>query len=68
LRTLGDHINAKRFEKGLKQGKLAEKLAIPASSVRRWEADLERPSEAEWQTLVAVLGLRPDLMKLHFNT
>ncbi len=68
LKTLGDHIHAKRFEKGLQLGKLAEKLAIPASSVRRWETDLEKPSEAQWQTLVVVLGLRQDLMSVLSNT
>jgi DNA-binding transcriptional regulator YiaG len=57
LKTLGDHIHAARFEKGLLLSQMAEKLGVPYEFVTRWEQDLEKPSITEWENISRLLGL-----------
>jgi ribosome-binding protein aMBF1 (putative translation factor) len=57
LKTLGDRIQAGRFEEGLLQSELAEKLGVTTLLVRRWEENLETPCEAQWPSLSNLLNL-----------
>jgi ribosome-binding protein aMBF1 (putative translation factor) len=57
VKTLGDFIQAKRFEKGLCQSELAERLGVPISLVRQWEEDQQTPTETQWQSLTSILNL-----------
>jgi ribosome-binding protein aMBF1 (putative translation factor) len=61
VKTLGDHIKAKRFEKGLHQRELAEKLSVSKLRVKLWEHDQRMPSEAQWQVLSNILGFSSEL-------
>jgi DNA-binding transcriptional regulator YiaG len=58
-KTLGDHIQVKRFEKGLTRSKLARMLEVPAELVTNWERDLKTPNDGQWQALAEVLRLEP---------
>jgi ribosome-binding protein aMBF1 (putative translation factor) len=57
LNSLGDRIQAVRFEKGLLLCELAQNLEIPITLVKDWEGNLETPTKDQWRSLVAVLGL-----------
>jgi ribosome-binding protein aMBF1 (putative translation factor) len=57
LETLGDCIYVARFEKGLLQSELAQKLQIPTTLVKRWEENMETPTETEWAILADLLNL-----------
>jgi ribosome-binding protein aMBF1 (putative translation factor) len=57
LNTLGDHIKAKRVEKGLTQRQLAQMLGIGRALLQRWECDCQVPNQKDWHTLVDFLGL-----------
>jgi ribosome-binding protein aMBF1 (putative translation factor) len=57
LKTLGDRIQARRFEEGLLQSELAGKLGVTTLLVRRWEDNLETPSLAHWPMLASLLNL-----------
>lgn len=56
--TLPERLRAFRVEHGLSVNKLAEVLAVPAYTVRRWEVGTSRPSMAEASRLVEI-GLGP---------
>jgi DNA-binding transcriptional regulator YiaG len=60
-KTLGDHIRAKRFEKGLSLVKAADLLGIWQVRLTRWELDRCAPSQTEWTDLVRLLDLNPAL-------
>jgi DNA-binding transcriptional regulator YiaG len=66
-KTLGDHIQVKRFEKGLTRSKLARMLEVPRELVTNWEHDLGRPTAGEWQALADVLCLEPASFSLKSN-
>jgi transcriptional regulator with XRE-family HTH domain len=57
VKTLGDRILVKRFEKGLSQRQLAHLLDIPISRVMQLENDLLMPTDTERQALASVLSL-----------
>jgi ribosome-binding protein aMBF1 (putative translation factor) len=61
LKTLGDCIKAKRFEKGLLQRELAEKLGVSKLRVKLWEHDQRVPNEAQRQALSDILSLSGEL-------
>ena len=51
LKTLGDRIHAARFEKGLNQTDLAERVGVTVSMIRLWEKNGSRPGERQYRTL-----------------
>lgn len=57
LKTLGDHIRLKRFEKGLLQAEMAAKLGVSSQLVQQWEMDRRTPMDDQWLALVNMLGL-----------
>ena len=60
IKTLGDYLLVKRYEKGLKQRYIDQMVGVAISTVRRWETDVEKPTRDEWAVLVKVLGLEED--------
>jgi len=56
IQSLGDYIQAKRYEKGLHPYQVAGKLGISASLVTAWERGTERPDEKHWQMLSNLLS------------
>jgi DNA-binding transcriptional regulator YiaG len=65
IKTLGDRIQVRRFEKGLLQSEVAEKLRVPISLVRAWENDVLEPNHDEWNRLAKVLGTSNLALELH---
>ncbi len=57
VKTLGDHIKAKRVEKGLTQRQLAQLIGIGRALLQRWERDRQQPDGAEWNKLVEILEM-----------
>ena len=55
LKTLGDHILAKRFEQGLSRRQLAQTIGVTSRLVWQWELDLKFPSQAHLQALADAL-------------
>jgi ribosome-binding protein aMBF1 (putative translation factor) len=56
VKTLGDHIQVKRVEKGFKLNELAKKMGVTKSVVVFWESDEKLPNEREWQLLESLFG------------
>ena len=56
IQTLGDYIQAKRYEKGLHSFQVAAKLGIAASLVSAWERGASMPDEKQWQSLSGLLS------------
>jgi DNA-binding transcriptional regulator YiaG len=57
LKTPGDCILAKRFEKGLTPCQLASMLHVPLERLKQLENDAEAPTQAEWTALISALSL-----------
>jgi ribosome-binding protein aMBF1 (putative translation factor) len=57
LNTFGNRIQVARFEKGLLQSEMAEKLQISTNLVKRWEENLEMPTTDKWAKIAYILDL-----------
>jgi DNA-binding transcriptional regulator YiaG len=55
--TLGDHLLLKRIEANLSQPEVAQKVAVSARTVRKWEHGHACPTEDHWQALKHILRL-----------
>ena len=55
IRTPGDYIQAKRYEKGFHLYQIAGKMGIAASLVSAWENGTSQPDEVQWQMLSRLL-------------
>jgi ribosome-binding protein aMBF1 (putative translation factor) len=51
IKTIGDLIKVRRYEKGLLQSQLAAKLRISPKVLQQWETDSRTPSAEQWQSL-----------------
>jgi DNA-binding transcriptional regulator YiaG len=56
-KTLGDHIKAARFIKGLCQVQLAKTLGVGLISLRRWERNEQEPKPDQLAALARTLDL-----------
>jgi ribosome-binding protein aMBF1 (putative translation factor) len=56
IKTLGDYIQAKRYEKGLHPYQVAAKMGIAASLISAWERGTSAPDERQWQSLSTLLS------------
>lgn len=56
--NVGDHIKAKRLEKGWTQTELAYKLCLSRTAVSSWEIGRTEPSFKDLDQLARVLGCR----------
>jgi len=57
VNTPGDRIKVARIEQGLLQAELAQKLEVSTAMASRWERNVERPTEAQWERIASLLGL-----------
>jgi ribosome-binding protein aMBF1 (putative translation factor) len=58
IKTLGDLIQIKRYEKRLTLWQLAQKMGIAAQLIRAWEDETARPTQQQCEQLAAIIGLR----------
>ena len=67
IATLGDYIQAKRYEKGLHPYQVAGKMGIAASLVLAWESGKSTPDKTQLQMLSDLLSFESgvDLPKPH---
>lgn len=67
IQTIGDYIQAKRYENGLRPYQVAGKMGIAASLVSAWERGTQTPDEKQWQMLSTLLSFDSgvDLPKPH---
>ncbi|HEY5503528.1 MAG TPA: helix-turn-helix domain-containing protein [Sedimentisphaerales bacterium] len=67
IATLGDYMQAKRYEKGLHRYQVADKMGIAASLVSAWESGNSTPDKTQWQMLSELLSFDSgvDLPKPH---
>jgi DNA-binding transcriptional regulator YiaG len=56
VKTLGDQIKIKRYEKKITLQQLASKMGIRQTTVRGWEHDVERPDANQIEKLKTILG------------
>jgi ribosome-binding protein aMBF1 (putative translation factor) len=67
IKTLGDYIQAKRYENGLHPYQVAGKMGIETALVLAWESGTRTPDEKQWQMLSDLLSFDSgvDLPKPH---
>ena len=56
IRTAGDYIQAKRYEKGLHPYQIAGKMGIETALILAWESGSRTPDEKQWQMLSDLLS------------
>ena len=56
IKTLGDLIHIKRYEKRLTLGQIARKMGIATRTVRAWERGESAPDQEQWQLLSVILS------------
>jgi ribosome-binding protein aMBF1 (putative translation factor) len=56
IRTLGDYIQAKRYEKGLHPYQVAGKMGVETALILAWENGTRKPDEKQWQMLSNLLS------------
>jgi len=59
IKTLGDLIQIKRYEKRLTLWEVAQRMGIPTAQVRAWERDDDKPNEQQTDELAKTLGFKP---------
>jgi len=57
IKTTGDYLLFKRYEKGLTQGQVAQVVGVTSMIVKDWEEDVQTPTETEWIALKDLLAL-----------
>ena len=67
-KTLGDVIQIRRRERGLKQRELAVLLAVTNTRIPAWERVEAVPTAEEWTKLAEVLGLPATLEEAQPNS
>ena len=58
-KTLGEHLKKRRYELGLRQKDVADKLEIGPSTYITWETDQAEPEIRYWPQIIAFLGRDP---------
>jgi ribosome-binding protein aMBF1 (putative translation factor) len=56
IKTLGDYIQAKRYEKGLHPYQVAGKMGIDTALVSAWESGTSTPDRKQWRMLSDLLA------------
>jgi len=57
--TLGQHLRKKRFDSGLRQSEVAQRLYISYRTLSCWECDRIHPTWEYWPRIVSYLGYDP---------
>jgi ribosome-binding protein aMBF1 (putative translation factor) len=68
LKTLGDHIHIKRYEKRLSLSQVADYVGVTMTVIKSFESDAELPNDSQLQSLQKLLGLDPRLKTTKPNT
>jgi transcriptional regulator with XRE-family HTH domain len=55
--AIGDWIQARRIEKNLTLGHLADKMGIARTLVRAWEEGTEEPDKKQSEILAKIFGI-----------
>jgi len=56
IKTLGDYIQAKRYENGLHPYQVAGKMGIETAMILAWESGTRAPDGKQWQMLSDLLS------------
>jgi ribosome-binding protein aMBF1 (putative translation factor) len=56
IKTHGDYIQTKRYEKGLHPYQVAGKLGVETALILAWESGACKPDEKQWQMLNDLLS------------
>ena len=56
IRTLGDYIQAKRYEKGLHPYQVAGKMGVETALILAWESGINKPDRKQWRMLSDLLS------------
>ncbi|MEO7300000.1 MAG: helix-turn-helix transcriptional regulator [Verrucomicrobiota bacterium] len=67
-KTIGDHLVLKRFVADLSQEEVAAMLGVSNNTLSSWENDKSIPTTAQWNLLMAILPLNPELINPNPNT
>ena len=59
LRTIGDHIRARRLGRGLLQRQAAEEIGVVVESIRNWELGWRAPAIRHLPGIIRFLGYSP---------
>ena len=59
LRTIGDHLRARRLDLDLYQKEVAAQLGATTDTVYNWEQGRTEPDIRQWPAVVAFLGYYP---------
>jgi hypothetical protein len=51
IQITGDHIQAKRYEKGLHPYQVAGKLGVETALIMAWKSGARKPDPKQWQAL-----------------
>ena len=57
--AIGYRIEARRIEKNLTPGHLAEKMGIATTLVRAWEEGVEEPDKKHLEIMAKIFGIDP---------
>jgi ribosome-binding protein aMBF1 (putative translation factor) len=56
IKTMGDYIQAKRYENGLHPYQIAGKMGVGTALILAWESGSRTPDEKQWQMLSDLLS------------
>ena len=56
MKTFGDLLHIKRYEKHLTLSQIGRQMGIAQKTVKAWEMDSERPDERQMEELGKILG------------
>ena len=59
LKTLGDHIRARRLDLGLLQKDVAEIIGVTTDTIANWEKNRHHPMRCHYMRINTFLGYSP---------
>ena len=59
LRTIGDHVRARRLDLGLFQKDVAKRIGVSTDTITNWEKRRSNPTLRVWPIVIGFLGYDP---------
>lgn len=59
LKTIGDHVRARRLDLGLYQQDVAKRIGVSTDTVTNWEKNRATPTPRTWPDIIEFLGYDP---------